>query len=58
MTPAFMMAVLMMAMCGALWAQEPATPEPTTPQQEQAKRASGATGVTCLEPPPMVRWQD
>jgi hypothetical protein len=58
MPPAFTMAVLTMAMRGALWAQEPATPEPTTPEQEQAKRATGAAGVTCLEPPPMVRWQD
>jgi hypothetical protein len=53
-----MMAALMMAMCGALRAQEPATPERKTSEQEQAKSATGASGVTCLEPPPMVRWQD
>ncbi len=29
--------------------------EPVTPQQEQAVRA---VGNMCLEPPPMVRWQD
>ncbi|HEV2199404.1 MAG TPA: hypothetical protein VGR73_06265 [Bryobacteraceae bacterium] len=29
--------------------------EPTTPEREQATQAQGST---CLEPPPMVRWQD
>lgn len=50
--------VFMMAAYGVLWAQEPATPEPTTPEQEQARRAPGAAGGTCLTPPPMIRWQD
>lgn len=50
--------VFMTAMCGRLWSQEEEIPERRTPQEEQAKRATGATGVTCLEPPPMVRWQD
>ena len=43
---------------GPLWAQEPTKPPPTTPQQEQARNATDSTGTVCLEPPPMVRWQD
>ena len=42
-----------MLLCSPAWAQEP-----TTPEQEVAKSRTGAGGVTCLEPPPMVRWQD
>jgi hypothetical protein len=32
--------------------------EPTTPELEQATLVSSASGTTCLEPPPMVGWQD
>ena len=55
---AFMPAALIMAIGATLWAQEPATPERKTSQQEQANSTTGAAGVTCLEPPPMVLWQD
>lgn len=58
MLPNLMPAVLIMAICGTLRAQEPATPERKTSEQEEAKRTTGLAGVTCLEPPPMVRWQD
>jgi hypothetical protein len=47
-----------MATLPALRAQEAATLAPTTPEQEQAARALVPTGGTCLEPPPMIRWQD
>jgi len=43
----------MTLLCAPAWSQEP-----TTPEQEQAKSTTGANGATCLEPPPMVRWQD
>jgi len=29
-----------------------------TPEEEEAVHKTGVGGVTCLEPPPMVRWQD
>ena len=41
---------LIVLLCGPVLAQQS-----NTPQQEQARRAKGNT---CLEPPPMVRWQD
>jgi hypothetical protein len=50
--------IILIPLGGPLWAQEPTKPPPTTPQQEQAKNATGSTGTVCLEPPPMVRWQD
>ena len=55
--------VALMGLMSATWcvpatAQDPAPQPPTTPQQEIAKSTTGAGGVTCLEPPPMVRWQD
>lgn len=58
MSYAIVAGVFMTAMCGTLWSQEPEIPELRTPEQEYAKAATGAAGVSCLEPPPMVRWQD
>jgi hypothetical protein len=39
--------------CGAVWAQEPPAP-PASPQLETNKNVT----APCVEPPPIVRWED
>jgi hypothetical protein len=39
--------------CDAVWAQEPSAP-PASPQQDTLKNVT----APCVEPPPMVRWED